>query len=77
MSNARIHSRVLKLKTVVETTSLSRATIYVMMGRGEFPKPIRLGRRAVAWRETDVLNLLSSRATVSYPETEQMGAAKL
>ncbi len=34
----------------VETlTGLSRAWIYAAMARGEFPRPLRIGKRAVAW----------------------------
>lgn len=35
-------------------TGLSRSTIYEMMDRGVFPRPVRIGRRAVAWRESDI-----------------------
>ena len=48
-------------KEVESLTGLSRSTIYAMMSAGEFPKPIRLGRRAVAWRASDIANWLSSR----------------
>lgn len=29
---------------------LSRATIYSYMAEGRFPRPVRIGKRAVAWR---------------------------
>ena len=35
-------------------TGLSRSTIYEMMERGDFPRPVRIGRRAVAWRDSDL-----------------------
>ena len=28
---------------------LSRSSIYAAMLRGEFPRPVKIGRRAVAW----------------------------
>ena len=33
---------------------ISRSSIYLMMSEGTFPKPIKLGRRAVGWRSVDV-----------------------
>ena len=47
-------------------TGISKATIYRMMSAGEFPSPVRLGVRAVAWRSTDIEAWLASRAPVSY-----------
>ncbi|MBL4874249.1 MAG: AlpA family phage regulatory protein [Rhodobacteraceae bacterium] len=40
--------------SVEKITGLSRSLIYEMMAREEFPRPIRIGRRAVAWRESDI-----------------------
>ena len=39
---------------VENLTGLSRSSIYSMMEIGEFPRPVRIGRRAVAWRESDI-----------------------
>jgi prophage regulatory protein len=33
---------------------LSRSSIYKMMDDGEFPRPVRIGRRAVGWRAEDI-----------------------
>lgn len=41
-------------KAVEEITGLSRSLIYEMMERNEFPRPVRIGKRAVAWRESDI-----------------------
>ena len=46
--------RVIKLKDVIDTTGLSKSSIYAYMARGDFPKPIQLGPRAVAWIEEEV-----------------------
>lgn len=42
-------------------TGLSRSTIYEWMKRGEFPQPVKLGARIVAWREADVSAWLERR----------------
>ncbi|MFO6428947.1 helix-turn-helix transcriptional regulator [Erythrobacter sp. W302b] len=40
---------------------LSRASIYAMMARGEFVRPIKLGERAVGWRSADIDAWLAAR----------------
>ncbi len=45
---------ILRLPKVKERTGLSRATIYLRIQKGSFPKPINLGARAVGWLESDV-----------------------
>lgn len=44
----------LRLPTVRRMTGLGRSTIYRLMARNEFPSPVHLGVRAVAWRRTDL-----------------------
>tara|TARA_R110001583_G_scaffold18601_1_gene73815 strand:+ start:2640 stop:2810 length:171 start_codon:yes stop_codon:yes gene_type:complete len=44
----------MKLNEVINTTGLSRSSIYAYMAKGGFPKPIQLGPRAVAWIEEEV-----------------------
>lgn len=51
----------LRRRSVEEVTGLSRSTIYSLMARGEFPRPVRLTARAVAWPETDVAEWLAQR----------------
>jgi len=45
-----------------EMLGISRSTIYRMMNVGEFPRPIKLGRRAVGWREDEIEQWLRSKA---------------
>ena len=47
---------------VERITGLSRSTLYAMMAEGTFPKPVKLGKRAVGWREADISAWLDSRA---------------
>jgi prophage regulatory protein len=51
----------LRRRAVEATTGLSRSTIYDMMDRNEFPRPIRIGKRAVAWPESAIEEWLKSR----------------
>lgn len=46
--------RLLKIREVVTVTSLSRATIYRTIRRGEFPDRIKLSPRRVGWPEAEI-----------------------
>ncbi|WP_340107798.1 helix-turn-helix transcriptional regulator [Pikeienuella sp. HZG-20] len=48
-------------RTVEEITGLSRSTIYDMMSRGLFPRPVKLTGKAVAWPESAIADWLASR----------------
>jgi prophage regulatory protein len=52
--------RLLRRREVEAMTRLSRSTIYELMARGTFPRPVRIGLRAVAWREDAVAAWISS-----------------
>jgi prophage regulatory protein len=58
-----MNERILRRPAVEARTGLSRSTIYLMMSRGDFPKPIRLGERAVGWSELTISEWLNSRKT--------------
>ncbi|MDA9325052.1 AlpA family phage regulatory protein, partial [Amylibacter sp.] len=45
----------LRRKDIEKRFGLSRSTIYAMMADGRFPKPVKLGYRAVGWRSEDLL----------------------
>ena len=44
-------TQILRLRDVVDLTTISKRRIYLLMAREEdaFPRPIRLGPRAVGW----------------------------
>lgn len=58
----KTHLKLIKRKDVETLTTLSRSTIYDKMSKGNFPRPIKLGERAVAWREHDILKWIEMRA---------------
>lgn len=53
--------RFLRLADVRARVPYSRSTIYQLVAEGKFPKPIRLGERAVAWLESEVDAWIASR----------------
>jgi len=57
----KLSNKLLRRPEVQARTGLSRSTIYDWMKRGEFPQPVKLGTRLVAWRESDITGWLDSR----------------
>lgn len=50
-----------RLPEVKKITGLARTTIYELIKAGEFPKPIQISRRGVAWSETELLDWQESK----------------
>ncbi len=53
----------LRRPQVEEATGLSRSSIYAMMDAGDFPRPVRIGKRAVAWPQSAIEDWLVNRLT--------------
>lgn len=55
--------QLLRLPAVESLTQLKKTTIYTHMANKDdpFPAPVRIGARAVAWRESDVLAWIAGR----------------
>lgn len=51
----------LKLNRVLDLCAISRSTLYEMVARNEFPGPVQVGVRAVAWRQRDIFEWIESR----------------
>ena len=48
-------------RDIAALTALSRSAVYAPMTESRFPKPIRIGSRAVCWVEQEVLDFIASR----------------
>lgn len=59
--------KLIRRKEVESITGLSRSSIYAMIARGDFPKPIKIGVQAVAWQESAIQDWISSRVAASLP----------
>ena len=53
--------QIVKLPAVINQTGLGKSTIYLKMSLGEFPKPIRLGKRSVGWISEEIDAWVESR----------------
>ncbi|MBG99599.1 MAG: hypothetical protein CMN58_04540 [Solibacterales bacterium] len=51
----------LRRPDVEKLVGLKRAWIYQLMRQEAFPLPVRLGVRAVAWRESDIAKWIAAR----------------
>ncbi len=58
-----MQDKIYRRPDVEALVGLSRSTIYAMIADGSFPKPIKLGKRAVGWRRSDVLAWLDNRTS--------------
>lgn len=45
---------ILRLPAVKARTGLSRSTIYKRVSDGTFPRPVKIGARAIGWLEADI-----------------------
>ena len=57
----------LRLSAVLRVTGLARSTIYRMIAEHTFPAPVKLAKRAVAWRQDDVRRWTDQRPSTSSP----------
>jgi prophage regulatory protein len=46
--------RIIRLKTVLSRTGLSRTTLYRKMGDGTFPRQVKISVHGAGWRESAI-----------------------
>ena len=46
--------RIIRLRTVLERTGLSRSTVYRKIAEGTFPSQVRISVHGVGWRESAI-----------------------
>lgn len=56
----------LRMPSVIQITGLGRSTIYRLIADQKFPRPVRLGPRAVAWRRIEIDEWSDARPTTSH-----------
>ena len=49
-----MNCQIFRIKTVCDITGLPKSTVYAKMLNGEFPRPIKLGHRAVGWKSEEL-----------------------
>jgi prophage regulatory protein len=53
----------LRRAAVESLTGLARSTLYDLMAKGQFPRPVKLTGKAVAWPESQIVAWLAQRPT--------------
>jgi prophage regulatory protein len=61
LAAADVDSALLRLPTVMALVALSKTSIYGLVARGEFPPPIRRGKRCTRWRASSVIAWLQAQ----------------
>lgn len=51
---------ILRIKTVLQRTGLSRSTMYRKMQNGTFPKNVQISTRCAGWRESAIAEWLKN-----------------
>jgi prophage regulatory protein len=57
--------RILRRPQVEARTGLSCSSIYLAIAEGTFPKPVRLGLRAVGWIEDEIVQWIDAKVEQS------------
>jgi prophage regulatory protein len=54
-----------RCKSVLEQTGLKRSSLYKLISQGDFPKPVKITAKAVAWPSNEVEDWVSSRISAN------------
>jgi prophage regulatory protein len=82
MSIAYHQPTLLRLPAVKRETGLSASHIRALSRAGKFPRPIKIGARAIAWRASDLQAWIEARAadrdapSDAQPKKRHRGATK-
>jgi len=61
-----MHDVYYRLPSVLKLTGLSRTVLYQMVLDGTFPRPIRIGKRSVAWSGLEITEWQEYRKAVRH-----------
>jgi prophage regulatory protein len=62
--------RILRLPRVIERVGFSRSAIYDFVSKGGFPKPVKIGVRAVGWLDSDIDAWIRDRLAKAQSKTK-------
>ena len=63
--------RIIRLKTVLACTGLSRSTLYRKMAEGSFPAQIRISVHGAGWKESSVNRWIADPAAYREVQLEE------
>jgi len=59
--------RLLRIASVVDLTSLSKASIYRKVADRTFPPPLKIGKSRVAWRQSAISSWIAEQSASANP----------
>jgi prophage regulatory protein len=64
--------RILRVENVLAIIGMKRSWLWGEIRAGNFPRPIRLGKRAIGWKESEIMEWICNRpkATLTMVEVE-------
>ncbi len=73
-----VAARIVRLKTVLARTGLSRSTIYCKIADGTFPAQLKISMNGTGWHESDIDCWIANPAGWRPPEatTERMRGSR-
>lgn len=54
-------NKIHRLPEVLDLTGLCRSSLYKALAAKDFPEPVKIGKRAVGWLQTDLMAWVQSR----------------
>ena len=60
-----------RIKDVCSELGISRASVYRLLQSGGFPKPLKLGKRAIGWERDHIQQWVKSLRSVRQTEKAQ------
>jgi prophage regulatory protein len=69
MSNAT--DRIIRLRTVLDRTGLSRSTVYRKIAQGTFPDQVRISVHGAGWRESAINRWIADPVSYRNESAEQ------
>ena len=57
-------TRLIRLRELLTIVGMGKTAIYDGMKNQSFPRPIKLGKRSVAWLSSDITNFIKGRGGV-------------
>jgi prophage regulatory protein len=61
-------SKLMRLPEVVRLTGIPRSSVYSMVSKNLFPRPIKLSERSSAWRLDELQVWIEARTKASRPQ---------
>jgi prophage regulatory protein len=57
----KMTDKIYRLPEVLDVTGLCRSGVYKALAAKDFPEPLKIGKRAVGWLETELMDWVATR----------------